>query len=83
MGAIFAIATGAALTVFIAAPPNGSPVWVRVGDEVSGAGFGQDITADLPPNTQFLSPRLFMNNGLQQRRSLMTARGYMRRRTVG
>jgi len=22
-----------------------------------------DVTADLPANTQFLSPRLFMNNG--------------------
>jgi hypothetical protein len=25
--------------------------------------FEQEITADLPANTQFLSPRLFMNNG--------------------
>lgn len=25
--------------------------------------FEQDITANLPTNTQFLSPRLFMNNG--------------------
>ena len=49
--------------VFIAAPPNGSSVWVRVVDEVSGAVFEQEITADLPANTQFLSPRLFMNNG--------------------
>jgi len=32
-------------------------------DEVSGAVFEQEITADLPANTQFLSPRLFMNNG--------------------
>ena len=38
-------------------------MWVRVVDEVSGAVFEQDITADLPANTQFLSPRLFMNNG--------------------
>lgn len=32
-------------------------------DEVSGAVFEQEITADLPANKQFLSPRLFMNNG--------------------
>ena len=43
--------------------PNGSSIWVRVVDEVSGALFEQEITADLPANTQFLSPRLFMNNG--------------------
>jgi len=63
MGASFAIATGGVLTLYIAAPPNGSSVWVRVVDEGSGAVFEQEITADLPANTQFLSPRLFMNNG--------------------
>lgn len=63
MGASFAIATGGVLTLYIAAPPNGSSAWVRVVDEVSGAVFEQEITADLPANTQFLSPRLFMNNG--------------------
>ena len=59
----FGIATGGMLTLFIAAPPNGSSVWVRVVDEVSGAVFQQEVTVDLPANTQFLSPRLFMNNG--------------------
>ena len=63
IGASFAIATGEVLTLFIAAPPNGSSVWVRVVDEVSGAVLEQEITVDLPANTQFLSPRLFMNNG--------------------
>lgn len=63
MGASFGIATGGVLTLYIAAPPNGSSVWVRVVDEVSDAAFEQEITADLPANTQFLSPRLFMNNG--------------------
>ena len=63
MGASFAFGTGGVLTLYIAAPPNGSSVWVRVVDEVSGAVFEQEITADLPANTQFLSPRLFMNNG--------------------
>ena len=32
-------------------------------DKVSGAVFKQEITADLPANTQFLSPQLFMTNG--------------------
>ena len=50
------------LTLFIAAPPNGSSVWVQVVDEVSGAVFEQEITADLPANRQFLSPRLLINN---------------------
>lgn len=63
MGVVLSIATGGVLTLFIAAPLNGSSVWVRVVDEVSGAVFEQEITADLPANTQFLSPRLFMNNG--------------------
>ena len=63
MGANFGIATGGVLTLIIAAPPNGSSVWVRVVDEVSGALFEQEITSDLPASTQFLSPRLFMNNG--------------------
>ena len=62
MGASFAIATGGVLTLFIAAPPNGSSVWVQVVDEVSGAVFEQEITADLPANRQFLSPRLLINN---------------------
>lgn len=39
MGASFAIATSGVLTLYIAAPPNGSSVWVRVVDEVSGAAF--------------------------------------------
>ena len=30
---------------------------------MSGAVFEQEITADLPANTQFLSPRLFLNTG--------------------
>jgi len=63
MGASFAIATGGVLTLYIAAPPNGSSVWLRVLDEVSGAIFEQEITGDLPAATQFLSPRLFLNTG--------------------
>lgn len=63
MGASFLIATGGVRTLFIAAPPNGSLVWMRVVDEVSGAVFEQQITADLPDATQFLSPRLLLNTG--------------------
>ena len=61
MGASFAIATGGVLTLLIATSPNGGSVWIRVVDEVSGVVFEQEITADLPANTQFLSPRLFLN----------------------
>lgn len=63
MGASFAIATAGVLTIFIAAPPNGGSDWVRVLDEVSGAVFEQEIAAEMAAKKQFLSPRLFMNNG--------------------
>jgi hypothetical protein len=63
MGASFAIATGGVLTLMITAAPNASSVWVRVVDEVSGAVFEQEVTADLPAAIQFLAPRFFMNNG--------------------
>lgn len=62
MGASFAVATGGLLTIFLWAPANGSGVWVRAVDEVSGAVFEQQATADIPATTAFLSPRLFMNN---------------------
>ena len=55
MGASFAIATGGVLTLFIAASPNAGSVWVRVVDEVSGAVFEQEVTADLPAANQFLA----------------------------
>lgn len=51
MGASFTIATGGVLTVYIAAPPNGTSVWVRVVDETSGAVLEPEITADLPGAT--------------------------------
>ena len=63
MGAPFAIATGGVLTLFIGAPPNGASIWVRAVIEVTGAVLEQEITADLPANTQFLSPRLYLNTG--------------------
>lgn len=64
MGASFGIATSGVLTLFIAAPPYGSSVWVRVVYDVSGTVLEQEIIADLPSNTQFLSPRLFKNDGV-------------------
>ena len=63
MGASFATATGGVLTLFIAAPQNGSSVWVRIVVGALGAVFAQEITADLPTAAQFLSPWLFMHNG--------------------
>ena len=63
MGASFAIATGGVLTLFISAAPNAGSVWVRVVDEVTGAVFEQEVMTDVPAATQFLAPRLYMNNG--------------------
>lgn len=63
LGAPFAVAMGGVLTLIIAAPPNSSALWVRVVDEVFGAVFKQEITADLLATTQSMSPRLIMNNG--------------------
>jgi hypothetical protein len=63
MGASFAIATGGVLTLFIAAAPNATSVWVRAVNEVTGTVFEREITSDLPASTQFLSPRLYLNTG--------------------
>jgi hypothetical protein len=56
MGASFASVTGRVLTLFMAAPPNGSSVRVRVVDKIPGAAFKQEITADLPANTHSCHP---------------------------
>jgi hypothetical protein len=82
MGASFAVATGGVLTVTIAAAPNASSVWVRVVDEVSGAVFEQEVAADLPTTTQFLAPRLFINNGDRGRRRLRLRRRLPRDRLL-
>lgn len=63
LGASFPVATGGLLTLYVYAPPNAASVWLRLVDEVSGAVYEQEITADLPSSTTFLNPRLFMNNG--------------------
>ena len=63
LGASFAIATDGVLIMLGSGPPKGSSLWVRVIGDVSGAVFDQEITEDLRANTQFLSPRPFMNDG--------------------
>jgi hypothetical protein len=62
MGAGFPVAVDRVLTLTIAAPPNGSSVWVRVVDEDSGAVHQSEITTDLPASTAFLAPRMFLSN---------------------
>ena len=62
MRASFGIATDGALTIFIAASPNGPSVWVRVLDEVLGPVPEEKVVSDLPAYTQFLSSPLFNNN---------------------
>ena len=64
MGASFVIAAGGVLTHYIAAAPNGDSAWVRLVNVVTGAVFEQEITVDLPATSQFLCPRLYMNNGV-------------------
>lgn len=62
--ASFVNATGRVLKQFInAAPRNGGSVLKRVVVEVSDVAFEHEVAADLPANTQFLSPWMFMNNG--------------------
>ena len=62
--ASFVNATGRVLKLFInAALRSGGSVLKRVVVEVSDVAFEHDVAADLAANTQFLSPRLFMNNG--------------------
>jgi len=50
-------------TFFITSPPNGSSIWVRAVEEVSGAVFDQEITTNIPASTTFLSVRNYANNG--------------------
>jgi hypothetical protein len=71
------------LTLFIATPSNGNSVWVRVVEEVSGAVFELEITADLPAYTEFLSPRLFLNNGSTAVRVAYDCSGCMWRHASG
>jgi hypothetical protein len=59
----FTLSTDAVVTFIIATAPNGGSVWVRIVDEPSGKVFERELTTDLPASTQFLSPRLYMNNG--------------------
>ncbi len=61
--ATFALATDAVVTLIVAAAPNAGSVWVRIVEDPSGTVFERELTTELPANTQFLSPRLYMNNG--------------------
>ena len=82
MGASFAIATGGVLTLYIAAPPNGGSVWVRVVDEVSGAVFEQENT-DRPAcqHAVPVTPAVHEQWGHGGRESPMSALGSTWRRT--
>jgi hypothetical protein len=64
MGADFPVSSlSNVYTLFIYSPPNGSSVFVRVVEEVSGAAFEAEYSTDIPLQTVFLSPRNYMNNG--------------------
>lgn len=82
-GGEFQCRDGWALTLFIATPSNGNSVWVRVVEEVSGAVFELEITADLPAYTEFLSPRLFLNNGSTAAAAAYNCSGCMWRQASG
>ena len=73
---MFTIATSGGLTLPVIALPNGSAVGAHAVDEVSGAVFELETTADLPAATQFRSHQLFMNNRVTAAgRSLAIVRG--------
>jgi hypothetical protein len=55
------VSTTNVLTLFLYAAPNAASVWVRVVEEVSGAVAELEITSNVPPATQLLSPRNYMN----------------------
>ncbi len=64
LGASFSVGPATnVLTMYIFAAPNSASVWVRLVEETSGAAVEVEITANLPPTTQFLSPRNFLSNG--------------------
>jgi hypothetical protein len=63
MSAAFALATDPVITLTIAAAPNAASVWVRAVNEASGTVFERELLTLLPASKQFLSPRLYMNNG--------------------
>ena len=56
MGASFAIATGGVLTLFIAAQPNGSSVWVRLVDECPAQCSSKRSSRICPPPHSFCRP---------------------------
>ena len=60
MGASFGVTSGGALPLFIAAPLNGSSIWLRLVDDLSGSVLEPAIAQDLLAITLFLSPRLYL-----------------------
>lgn len=83
MGASFGIATGGVQTPFIAAPLNCSSAWVRAVDEISGAVFEQEATADLPATTRSSWRRAFTSAPARRPPpSLMTARASISKRAI-
>jgi hypothetical protein len=55
--------TTAVYTMYIYAFPNGSDVWYRIVREDNGSIAEGSVSTDLPSNTTFLTPHLYMNNG--------------------
>lgn len=62
LGSGFPINITDVLTLFINAAPNGSSIGVRVVNETTPAIYDATISADMPSDTTFLSPRNYMNN---------------------
>jgi hypothetical protein len=64
MGASFPISSMTNLyTIFIVCVPNGSSIWIRVVEEVSGVVFEQELITNIPAPNVFLNVRNYMNNG--------------------
>lgn len=63
LGAEFPVVTAGLITLTIWCPAAGTSIWLRAVNELTGAVFEQEVTADLPQATTFLAPRLFLNNG--------------------
>lgn len=51
------------LTLYLSSAPNTTEVGIRVVEESVGTTAEVTLTADLPADTQFLSPRNYLNNG--------------------
>ena len=63
LGSAFALNTTDVLTLYLGAAPNAATVGLRLVNESTGVVQEVTLSADLPADSQFLSPRHFMNNG--------------------